>query len=212
MSRPASKRGGFVHREPKEFEEEVIQIDRVTRVVKGGRKLRFRATVAIGNKKGRVGLGIGKSNEVTGAIQKAIAKAKKNMINVVMNGTTIPHRIQVKYKAAKLLLLPAVQGTGLIAGGTIRKILDLTGIKDILSKALGTSNKVNNSKAVFLALSMLKQNPAMIKRAGIEAERRKQAPAPQPHGKKEQNPTPEKAKSEQPKQEPTPQKTETPAQ
>ncbi|OGJ42301.1 30S ribosomal protein S5 [Candidatus Peregrinibacteria bacterium RIFCSPLOWO2_01_FULL_39_12] len=197
MSRPASKRGGFVHREPKEFEEEVIQIDRVTRVVKGGRKLRFRATVAIGNKKGRVGLGIGKSNEVTGAIQKAIAKAKKNMLTVVMNGTTIPHRIQVKYKAAKLLLMPAVQGTGLIAGGTIRKVLELTGVKDILSKALGTSNKVNNSKAVFLALSMLKQNPAMIKRAGIEAERRKQAPQPQlkPHVEKEQKPTPEKAET-----------------
>ncbi|OGJ43413.1 30S ribosomal protein S5 [Candidatus Peregrinibacteria bacterium RIFCSPLOWO2_02_FULL_39_10] len=197
MSRPASKRGGFVHREPKEFEEEVIQIDRVTRVVKGGRKLRFRATVAIGNKKGRVGLGIGKSNEVTGAIQKAIAKAKKNMLTVVMNGTTIPHRIQVKYKAAKLLLMPAVQGTGLIAGGTIRKVLELTGVKDILSKALGTSNKVNNSKAVFLALSMLKQNPAMIKRAGIEAERRKQAVAsqPKPPVEKEQKPTPEKAET-----------------
>jgi small subunit ribosomal protein S5 len=197
MSRPASKRGGFVHREPKEFEEEVIQIDRVTRVVKGGRKLRFRATVAIGNKKGRVGLGIGKSNEVTGAIQKAIAKAKKNMLNVVMNGTTIPHRIQVKYKAAKLLLMPAVQGTGLIAGGTIRKVLELTGVKDILSKALGTSNKVNNSKAVFLALSMLKQNPAMIKRAGIEAERRKQtvAPQPKPPVEKEQKPAPGKAET-----------------
>lgn len=200
MSRPASKKGGFIHKEPKEFEEEVIQIDRVTRVVKGGRKLRFRATVAIGNKKGKVGLGIGKSNEVTGAIQKAIAKAKKNMLTVVMNGTTIPHRVQIKYKAAKLLLIPAVQGTGLIAGGTIRKVLELTGIKDILSKALGTSNKVNNSKAVFEALATLRPNPGMIKRATIEAEKKRQQVQAQlkkdTQPKQEQNPAPKQEQTE----------------
>lgn len=218
MSRPASKRGGFIHKEPKEFEEEVIQIDRVTRVVKGGRKLRFRATVAIGNKKGKVGLGIGKSNEVTGAIQKAIAKAKKNMLTVVMNGTTIPHRVQIKYKAAKLLLLPAVPGTGLIAGGTIRKVLELTGIKDILSKALGTSNKVNNSKAVFAALETLRPNPAMIKRAAIETEKKRQQTAQAAQPKKENQPkqAPKQALKQEPKKEPSQQpkqeKTEPPTQ
>lgn len=157
-------KGAIIKKEPKEFDEEVIQIDRVTRVVKGGRKLRFRATVAIGNRKGKVGIGIGKSNEVTGAIQKAIAKAKKNLIKVHLDGSTIPHNIQYKFKAAKLLLLPAVPGTGLIAGGTIRKVLELAGVKDILSKSFGTTNKVNCSKVAFLALKELTPNPNMLKR------------------------------------------------
>lgn len=156
-------RGAIIKKEPKEFEEEVIQIDRVTRVVKGGRKLRFRATVAIGNRKGKVGIGIGKSNEVTGAIQKAISKAKKNLIKVPLDGSTIPHNIKFKFKAAKLLLLPAVPGTGLIAGGTIRKVLELAGVKDILSKSFGTTNKVNCSKVAFLALQHLTPNPRMLK-------------------------------------------------
>ena len=111
MTRPASKKDGFVKREPKEFDEEVVQIDRVTRVVKGGRKLRFRATVVIGNRKGKVGIGVGKSHEVTGAIQKAIAKAKKDMLNVVLDGATIPHSIKIKYKSAKILMIPALPGT-----------------------------------------------------------------------------------------------------
>lgn len=157
-------RGAIIKKEPKEFEEEVIQIDRVTRVVKGGRKLRFRATVAIGNRKGKVGIGIGKSNEVTGAIQKAISKAKKNLIQVPLDGFTIPHNIKFKFKAAKLLLLPAVPGTGLIAGGTVRKVLELAGVKDILSKSFGTTNKVNCSKVTFLALQHLTPNPRMLKR------------------------------------------------
>ena|SRR3989338_11504660 len=165
MTRPASKKDGFVKREPKEFDEEVVQIDRVTRVVKGGRKLRFRATVVIGNRKGKVGIGVGKSHEVTGAIQKAIAKAKKDMLNVVLDGATIPHSIKIKYKSAKILMIPALPGTGLIAGGSLRKVLDLAGIKDILSKCYGTTNKVNNTKATFEALKLLKSNPAMARRA-----------------------------------------------
>ncbi|MFH1533435.1 MAG: 30S ribosomal protein S5 [Nitrospirota bacterium] len=163
-------------REPKEFEEQVIQIDRVTKVVKGGRRLRFRATVAIGNKKGKVGIGIGKSNEVTGAIQKGIAKAKKYMITVPLDGSTIPHDIKNKYKSSIILLLPAAPGTGIIAGGTIRKVLELTGVKDILSKSYGTTNKVNNTKGIFEALSKLKVTPFMEKRAN--AKRAKQAEHP----------------------------------
>ncbi len=150
-------------KETKEFDEEVIQIDRVTRVVKGGRRMRFRATVVIGNRKGKIGIGIGKSHEVTGAIQKAINKAKRNIITVPIVNDTIPHDIQVKFKSAKVLLLPAVTGTGTIAGGPIRKVIELSGIKNILSKALGCSNPVNNTKAAFLALSSLKplrQKPA----------------------------------------------------
>jgi small subunit ribosomal protein S5 len=154
-------------REAKEYEEEVIQIDRVTRVVKGGRRLRFRATVAVGNHKGRVGIGIGKSTEVQGAIQKAIAQAKKGFIQVPMVGLTIPHRIKVKYKSAKLLLMPACPGTGIIAGGPLRKILELSGVQDVLSKSLGCNNRLTNSHAAILALSSLREIPWLKKVAPV---------------------------------------------
>ena len=151
-------------RETKDFEEEVIQIDRVTRVVKGGRRLRFRATVAIGNHKGKVGIGIGKSTEVTGAIQKAIAQAKKTLIQVPMVEKTIPHRIKIKFKSAKLLLMPACPGTGIIAGGPLRKIIELSGIEDIMSKSLGSKNRLSNSQAAILALGKLKNIPWLVKK------------------------------------------------
>lgn len=157
------KKGRAPVREIKEFDEEVIQIDRVTRVVKGGRRLRFRATVAIGNRKGKVGVGIGKSTEVTGAISKAIAQAKKSLVQVPMVGQTIPHRVNTKFKSAKLLLMPACPGTGIIAGGPLRKIIELAGIKDILSKALGCKNRLNNSQAAIVALSSLKPIPWLKK-------------------------------------------------
>ena len=130
-------------REQKEFQEAVLQIDRVTRVVKGGRRLRFRATVCVGNLKGKVGVGIGKSTEVTGAIQKAVSSAKKDMITVNMDGTTVPHDIQVKYKSAKIRIIPASKGTGLIAGGAIRKVLELAGFKDVLTKSLALVPPIN---------------------------------------------------------------------
>lgn len=170
MQKKDSRKQAFTKKEPKEFEEEVVEIARVTRVVKGGRKLRFRATVVIGNKKGKIGMGIGKSHEVTGAIQKAIAKAKKNLITIKIDGLTIPHQVKVKYKAAKILLLPAGPGTGLIAGGTIRKVLDLAGIKNILSKSFGTTNKISSTKATFVALQNLKATPRMIKNEAKKAE------------------------------------------
>lgn len=141
---------------PAEYEEEVIQIDRVTRVVKGGRRLRFRATVVVGNKKGKVGLGLGKSHEVTGAIRKATAQAKKHFIRVPIINETIPHEIYLKFKSAKIFLKPASRGTGLIAGSSIRKVLELAGVKNILSKALGASNRITNSKATILALQKLR--------------------------------------------------------
>lgn len=178
MAHPANNnKRSFQKKEPKEFEESVIKIDRVTKVVKGGRRLRFRATVVIGNRKGKVGIGIGKSTEVTGAIQKAIAKAKKDMILVVLDGSTIPHDIKIKYKSSKILLLPAAPGTGLIAGGTIRKVLELAGIKDILSKSYGTTNKVNNTKGTFEALKGLKETPKMAKEAAKKAEKKASAAA-----------------------------------
>lgn len=164
MAKPQGGHKGRAPREQKEFEEEVIQIDRVTRVVKGGRRLRFRATVVIGNKKGKVGIGVGKSSEVTGAIQKAISQAKKSLIRVPMVGQTIPHRIKVKYKSARLLLMPACPGTGIIAGGPARKIIELSGIEDILSKSLGNNNKLTNSQATIRALSALQEIPWLVKK------------------------------------------------
>ncbi len=162
MSKPERK--NFHKKEVKEFEEEVIQIDRVTRVVKGGRRLRFRATVVIGDKKGRIGYGIGKSVEVPRAIQKAVSKAKKNLVKIPIYNGTIPHSIQIKFKASKVLLKPASEGTGIIAGGAVRKLVDIAGIKNILSKTLGSSNKLNNTKAAYIALTSLRERPELEKK------------------------------------------------
>jgi small subunit ribosomal protein S5 len=115
--------------------------------------------VVIGNKKGKVGVGIGKSTEVQGAISKAIAQAKKNLITVPMAGNTIPHRIYVKFKSARILMMPACPGTGIKAGGSLRKVAELAGIRDIMSKSLGTTNRLNNSQAAIKALSLLKPIP-----------------------------------------------------
>lgn len=179
MSQRAHSKNSQV-REVKEFEEEVLQIDRVTRVVKGGRRLRFRATVIIGNRKGKVGVGVGKSEEVVGAIQKAVADAKKSLITVTMNGTTVPHEVKVKYKSAVVLLLPASEGTGIIAGGPIRKIVALAGIKNILSKSFGTTNKIASARATINALSLMKKTP-FSKKAEFDL--------PKPEPKREENNT-----------------------
>ena len=152
------------HKKPKEFQESVIQIDRVTRVVKGGRRLRFRATVCIGNRKGKVGIGMGKSKEVQGAIQKAVAQAKKNMITIKLDEHTVAHDVQSKFKSAKVLIKPASEGTGLIAGGAVRTVLELVGVKNVLTKSLGSNNKINTTKATIEALRMLRVTPAQAKR------------------------------------------------
>ncbi|MBT7772769.1 30S ribosomal protein S5 [bacterium] len=146
-------------REPKEFEEAILQIDRVTRVVKGGRRMRFRLTVVIGDKKGRVGFGIGKSAEVLGGIQKAVAVAKKNLINVPIVEGTIPHPVNSVFKSSRVLLLPATEGKGVIAGGAVRKILELAGVKDVLSKAHGSRNRLNIANATMQALLSLSKEP-----------------------------------------------------
>ncbi len=139
-----------------EFQEVVVNIGRVTKVVKGGRRFRFNALVVVGNKNGLVGFGLGKAREVPDAIKKAIDDAFKNIIEVKIKGTTIAHDIEQKYNASKILLKPASEGTGIIAGGSTRPMIELAGIKDILTKSLGSNNPYNVVRATFHALSRIK--------------------------------------------------------
>jgi len=137
--------------------DKLVNINRVSKVVKGGRRLSFSALVVTGDGNGHVGVGVGKANEVPVAISKASAIARKNLIEVPLSGNTIPYQITVKYGAAKVLLKPAATSVGVIAGGSIRAVVEGAGIKDILTKSLGSANKINTAKATILALSQLKQ-------------------------------------------------------
>ena len=139
-----------------EFEEVMVDIGRVTKVVKGGRRFRFTALVVVGNRNGLVGFGFGKAKEVPDAMRKAVDDAFKNIIEVTRKGSTIPHDVEVKFNASRVLLRPASEGTGVIAGGSARPILELAGIKDILTKSLGSNNSANVVRATLKALSMLK--------------------------------------------------------
>ncbi len=139
-----------------EFSEVVVNIGRVTKVVKGGRRFRFNALVVVGNKDGLVGFGLGKAKEVPDAIKKAIDDAFKNIIKVNIKGTTIAHDIEHKYNASKILLKPASEGTGVIAGGSTRPVIELAGIKDILTKSLGSNNPYNVVRATIDALARIK--------------------------------------------------------
>ena len=140
----------------REFEQKVVEIKRVTRVVAGGKRMRFRALVVIGDKKGKVGMGLRKGVDVAESVNKAVNAAKKNMIVVPLVGSTIPHIVKLKYKSSKIILLPAAPGTGIKAGGALRSVLDLAGVKDVLSKMIGSSNKVNNVKATFEAFKKMR--------------------------------------------------------
>ena len=137
---------------PKEFDDITIAVDRVSRTVAGGRRMRFKALVAIGNHKNKVGIGVAKGNDVTTAVAKATAKAKKSMITFSMNGETICHETRTKVTGADVLMKPAAPGTGIIAGGTVRSIIGLTGVKNLISKSLGSTNKVNIAYAVIEGL------------------------------------------------------------
>lgn len=147
-----------------EFEQRILDIARVTRVMAGGKRMSFRACVVIGDKKGRVAVALGKGADVTIAVNKAVNKAKKQLIRVPIVNETIPHEIYQKFGAAKLLFKPASKGKGVIAGGVVRPILDLAGIKNATSKIIGTNNKINNAQCAILALSNLKkvENPEKL--------------------------------------------------
>lgn len=182
---------------PKEYDEITIAVDRVSRTVAGGRRMRFKALVAIGNHKDKVGIGVAKGNDVTTAVNKATRKAKKSMITFNMNGETICHETRTKVTGADVLMKPAAPGTGIIAGGTVRSIMGLTGVKNLISKSLGSTNKVNIAYAVIEGLR------AQVPRSewtGAKAET---------GSKKSEKPVTKKATKSTSKAEATPKKTTT---
>ncbi len=141
--------------EEKQFDERVVHVDRVARVVKGGRRFRFRALVVVGDRKGRIGIGISKGADVTAAVAKAVDVAKKNMIEVQLYKGTFPHESQAKVGGSNILLKPASAGTGLIAGGVVRTVLEVAGVSNALSKSLGSTNKINTAYATLEALKTM---------------------------------------------------------
>lgn len=157
-------------KEASEFDKKVVSVRRVTKVVKGGRTLRFSALVVVGDGKGRVGLGIGKSKEVSSAIEKATTIAKKNMKNIPIVNNSIPHETIGKFSATSILMLPAPEGTGVIAGGSARAVIELAGIKNIVTKRHGSSNKINCVKATMEGLLNLKTKEEIARRRGKSVE------------------------------------------
>lgn len=140
----------------REFDQKIVDLARVTRVMAGGKRMRFRACIVIGDHKGRVAVGIGKGTDVSLAITKATAAAKKQLIHIPLFEDTLPHEVAMKFGAAKILLKPAPRGTGIIAGGAVRSVLDLGGVPNVVAKMLGSRNKLNNARATVMALKSLK--------------------------------------------------------
>ena len=171
---------------PKEFDEMTIAVDRVSRTVAGGRRMRFKALVAVGNHKNKVGIGVAKGNDVTTAVNKATSKAKKSMIVFNMNGETICHETRTKVTGADILMKPAAPGTGIIAGGTVRSIMGLTGVKNLISKSLGSTNKVNIAYAVIEGLRQqtLRKDWVGAKAVKVEKAEAPKAEAPKAEAKK----------------------------
>ncbi|AFG36672.1 30S ribosomal protein S5 [Spirochaeta africana] len=150
----------------KEFTEKLIKLNRVSKVVKGGRRFSFSALVVVGDKAGRIGYGYGKANDVAEAIRKGVERAKKNLVTIPLKGNTVPHWIQGKYKSAEVLIKPAAPGTGVIAGGPVRAVMEVGGVHDVLSKSLGSQNPVNIVKAVFNGLENLMDANTIAKNRG----------------------------------------------
>lgn len=169
MSRQMGGGGRYGDRgERSELADRVVRVNRVAKVVKGGRKFSFSALIVVGDLNGRVGAGIGKAREVTEAIRKGMEVAKRNMITVPMVGTTIPHAVEYKWGAARIMLKPAAPGTGVISGGAMRAVIETAGIKDILTKSHGTNNPINTVRATLAALQQLKTAPQVAELRGKE--------------------------------------------
>ena len=145
--------------QPKEFDERVVKVNRVSKKTKGGNRMRFSALVVVGDKRGRVGVGLGKAADVSSAVRKGTSYATKHLISVPMKNTTIPHEIKIKLGAARLILKPAPAGSGVIAGGPVRAVVEAAGIRDVVGKILGTANQASNVYATFEALKRLKPSP-----------------------------------------------------
>lgn len=145
----------YADQAPKEYEETVVQINRISKKTKGGNTMRFSALIVVGNRKGRVGVGMAKAHDVRNAIRKSIEAAKRNLVDVPLTGTTIPYSVSEKYSAAKILLKPAPPGSGIIAGGPMRVVLEAAGIRDAVGKILGTKNKISNVYATLKALEQV---------------------------------------------------------
>lgn len=166
-------RGGKGKREEErdEFDERVVHIARTSKVLKGGRRFAFRAVLVVGDGNGRVGVGVGKAREVPDAIRKASERARKNMVSIPLLGTTIPHPVEERFGAGQVLLRPASPGTGVIAGGGVRAVVEACGIKDILSKSKGSDNILNVVQATFVALQALQDYRIQAERRGVDPKR-----------------------------------------
>lgn len=151
-----------------EFEEKVLYINRCSKVVKGGRKFSFSALILVGDGKGNIGFGFAKANEVSDAIRKGSQAARKNVFSFEMQGTTIPHEVLVEWDGVVLLLRPAVEGTGVVAGSKVRSVLEMAGIKDVVSKSLGSNNPINLVRATVKGLKMLRNRKKSLQIRGIE--------------------------------------------
>ena len=156
--------------QPKEFIEKLVKLNRTSKTVKGGRRMSFSALTVVGDQKGRVGYGFGKANDVSEAIRKSIDKAKKNLVTVPLKNGTIPHDIQAEYKSSSVLLRPACSGTGIIAGGAVRAVMEAVGVTDVLSKSLGSNSSVNVVRATFEAINSLMDAKVVAKNRGKSLE------------------------------------------
>ena len=153
---PRGKREGRGEKVSDGIDKKMVNVNRISKTVKGGRKMRFNAVVVAGDKKGRVGVGMGKATEVTLAIEKASVDAKRHMVDIALNGTTIPHEVVGQFETTRVILMPAKEGNGVIAGGKVRDVVELAGIKDITTKLYGSNNPVNSVKATFDGLMKLR--------------------------------------------------------
>ena len=172
MAERRSRKKSREPREQSEFQERVVQIRRVTKVVKGGKSLSFRAVVVVGNERGQVGVGVGKANDVIGAVRKGVSDAKKHTINVPLTSSnSLPHRMQGEAGGARVLVMPAAPGTGVIAGGSVRTVLELAGVKNSLAKQLGSSNPLNNARATVDALNLMRTFDTVAAERGIEVKK-----------------------------------------